>query len=351
MSNAIIGVNPGEVIGLLRERADQVRQGIIPSDGRKVGLIVEGGAMRGVISCAALQGLEELGMTSVFDEVYAASAGAVNAAYFLAGQAAYATPIYYQKINNTRFIRRVWHRQVLDLDELFESIVGRERPLQVEKVLNSRSQFYVAIADAQTGESFLGHAQTSSSPLLTLLKASSAMPLLYNGLIDVDGRRCFDGGLINPIPILDAIESRCTDLLVLLTRPESFRECPPTGLEQRLFEIRCAKGNPQIMNAYRTTSTRTNALRDLALGRQETPSGINIATICPGDNCKVERTTRSTVLLKEAAVASVRRTLAAFGYPIEDIIEIIRPFPAATPEIAATPGVCSASDGSTLANA
>ena len=329
MNITAFGINPDETIALLKDRADQLRRGIIPSDGRKVGLVVEGGAMRGVISCAALQGLEELGMTGVFDEVYGASAGAVNTAYFLAGQAAYATTIYYQKVNTTRFIRRMWHRQVVDLDELFEAIVCRERPLQVEKVMASRSQLFVAIADAQTGESFLGHAQSSATPLLTLLKASSAMPLLYNGLVEVEGRRCFDGGLINPIPILDALENGCTDLLVFLTRPESFRECGPTGLEQRLFDMRCARGNSQLMNAYRNTPMRSNALRDLALGRQEVPPGINIATICPGEtDPKIERTTRNAVLLRNAAVASARRTLLTFGYPVEEIIETLRPFPA-----------------------
>src|SRR4051794_6261965 len=133
--NGVVGVNSANTIGLLKERAELVQRGIRPADGRKIGLIVEGGAMRGVISCAALQGLEELGMTHVFDEVYGASAGAVNAAYFLAGQAGYATTIYYQTINTTRFIRRMWHRQVVDLDELFESVVGRERPLHTDKVL------------------------------------------------------------------------------------------------------------------------------------------------------------------------------------------------------------------------
>src|SRR5204863_7152659 len=124
-------------------------------DGRKIALIVEGGAMRGVISCAALMGLEDLGMTPVFDEVYGASAGAVNAAYFLAGQAAYATTIYYQKINNTRFIRRLWHRQIVDIDDLFDSIIGGERPLYVHRVLESSSRFFITIADALTGEAFL----------------------------------------------------------------------------------------------------------------------------------------------------------------------------------------------------
>ena len=44
------------------DQATRLRQGRTPADGHKIGLIVEGGAMRGVISCAALQALEELGM-------------------------------------------------------------------------------------------------------------------------------------------------------------------------------------------------------------------------------------------------------------------------------------------------
>src|SRR5881409_3801152 len=102
MSPNVYGINPTGTIDLLKKRAALIKQGRKPADGRKVALIVEGGAMRGVISCAALMGLEELGMTEAFDEVYGASAGAVNAAYFLARQAAYATTAYYQKINNTR---------------------------------------------------------------------------------------------------------------------------------------------------------------------------------------------------------------------------------------------------------
>src|SRR5580765_5249695 len=201
MSATIYGVNPNNTIDLLKERARQWRQGRAPDDGRKVALIVEGGAMRGVISCAALMSLQDLGMTTVFDEVYGASAGAVNAAYFLAGQAAYATTIYYQKINNTRFIRRLWHRKLVDIDDLFDSIIGGERPLRVDRVLASRSRFFVTIADACTGEAFLVEAQSSTTPLLTLLKASAAMPLLYHGLVSVDGRDCFDGGLINPLAV------------------------------------------------------------------------------------------------------------------------------------------------------
>src|SRR5262249_43101581 len=199
MGNTVYGVNPADTIDLLKQRARCFKQRREPVDGRKACLIVEGGAMRGVISCAALMALEELGLTDVFDEVYGASAGAVNAAYFLAAQAGYATTIYYQKINNTRFIRRLWRRQIVNIDDLFDSIIAGDRPLRIDKVLASRSRFFITIADAATGEAFLDLAQSNETPLLTLLKASTAMPLFYNTLVPVNGRQCFDGGLINPL--------------------------------------------------------------------------------------------------------------------------------------------------------
>jgi predicted patatin/cPLA2 family phospholipase len=328
MGITVYGVNPADTIDLLKERARCFKQRREPMDGRKACLIVEGGAMRGVISCAALMALEDLGMTDVFDEIYAASAGAVNAAYFLAGQAAYATSIYYQKINNTRIIRRLWHRKIVDIDDLFDSVIARDRPLRIDRVLASRSRLFITIADAATGQSFLGLAQSCQTPLLTLLKASTAMPLFYNGLVTVNGRDCFDGGLINPLPIPDAIESGCTDVLVLLTRPPSFRECSPSGIERRIFDVRCARGNKELMRAYCSTYLRENTVRDMALGRQLIPDGINIATICPEDtDPKVERMTRDTSLLKAAAVASAKRTFEAFGHRVEEFVEVLRPYP------------------------
>ncbi|PYS41252.1 MAG: hypothetical protein DMG14_07890 [Acidobacteria bacterium] len=329
MAVTVHGVNPTSTIALLKERARALKHGREAPDRRKVGLIVEGGAMRGVISCAALLALEELGMTDVFDEVYGASAGAVNAAYFLAGQAAYATSLYYQKINNTRILRRLWHRKLVDIDDLFNSVIAGERPLRIDKVLASRSRLFITIADASTGEAFMSVAQLSDTPLLTLLKASAAMPLLYNSLVNVDGRDCFDGALINPLPIPDAIESGCTDLLVLFTRPASFRECMPTRLEQHIFDLRCAHGNTQLMRAFCNTYLRENAVRDIALGRQPLLDGINIATICPEEtDPKIERMTRDAALLRGAATASAKRTFEAFGHPVREFIEVLRPYPA-----------------------
>jgi predicted patatin/cPLA2 family phospholipase len=330
MEVTVHGLNPTGTIELLKERARLLQQGREPSDGRKIGLIVEGGAMRGVISCAALMALEELGLTRAFDEVYGASAGAVNAAYFLAGQAAYATTIYYQRINNSRFIRHLWRRKIVDIDGLFDSVIAGDRPLHIEKVLDSRSKFFISIADSSTGAAFLDLAQSSVTPLLTLLKATTAMPMFYNELVNVNGRECFDGALINPLPVLDAVESGCTDLLVLLTRPASFRECPPNRIEQRLFDMRCARGNAGLMSAFCNSYLQENAIRDIALGCPcpTTPTGLNIATICPEEtDPKIKRLTCNTALLKAGAIVNAKRTFSAFGYPVEEFVEVLHPYP------------------------
>lgn len=47
---------------------------------------MQGGGMQGIISAAGLLQLAHLGLRNTFDAVYGASAGAINAAYFLSGQ-------------------------------------------------------------------------------------------------------------------------------------------------------------------------------------------------------------------------------------------------------------------------
>src|SRR5438093_12885577 len=83
------------------------------------------------------------------------------------------------------------------------------------------------------------------------------------------------------------------------------------------------------MKAFSNMHIRGNDIRDIAFGRQSGPAGINIATICPDESGpRIERTTRNAQLLRAAAIASAQRTLRAFGHPVEEVVELLRPFPA-----------------------
>lgn len=60
--------------------------------------------MRGVVLGAMIAALEKLGFSDCLDAVCGASAGAMAAAYFVAGNASVGATIYYEQINNRHFI-------------------------------------------------------------------------------------------------------------------------------------------------------------------------------------------------------------------------------------------------------
>lgn len=59
---SILQADKNEAIKLLRKRADQNSKPGKRSDGFKLGLVVEGGGMRGAVSGGALQALHDLGL-------------------------------------------------------------------------------------------------------------------------------------------------------------------------------------------------------------------------------------------------------------------------------------------------
>ena len=108
-------------LGLLKEGRE------LSGPNTKLGLVVEGGGMRGVVSGGALIAIERVGLTSVFDEVYGESARAINACYFLAGKAAFGGWIYLEDLTSFRFINPLRRGRTLDVDALIDEVMERRR--------------------------------------------------------------------------------------------------------------------------------------------------------------------------------------------------------------------------------
>jgi predicted patatin/cPLA2 family phospholipase len=281
--------------------------------------------MRGIISSGALLALEALGMTSVFDDVYGCSAGAINAAYFVAGQAVVSTTIYYEEATEPRFLNplRVW--KIGDVDYLADTIISRSKPLDIGAVTASPTRLHVSITDARTAESLLVEVQNAEAALPLLLKASAAIPLLYNRVVVINDRHCVDGGCANPLPVQEAIDGGATDLLVLLTRAAAYVEGPPTPLQRWLFRKALRSMNDLLFEMTITVHRRANAARDLSLGRRRPPRPLNIATLCPdATDGNMAPATRNRRRLKEAAIASAVRTFVAFGASDRRRADIVR---------------------------
>lgn len=283
--------------------------------GTKLGLVVEGGGMRGVLSGGALVAMEELGLTEAFDEVYGESAGAINGSYFVAGQAALGCRIYLEDIPNSRFIDPFRLHRVLDMDFLIDEVMAKAKPLDPTRVVASRSRLFVSLTNAADGTGRIVDVREAKAPLLRVLKASAAIIPLYNRAVEVDGGWYVDGGISDPIPVRRAIGSGCTHILVLLTRPHWYRDKRfrgPAWLAARLLLGK--RWKPGLLHTFfREKYKRYNASRDLAFGRIAPERPVSIAVLCPdGEAHGVTRLTRDPQRLKDAMMYSRLRALEIF---------------------------------------
>jgi predicted acylesterase/phospholipase RssA len=158
------------------------------------------------------------------------------------------------------------------------------------------------------------YTKLTKTPLLAVVKAALAMPVLYNRTVEVEGKQCMDGGLHIPFPIQEAMDNGCTDLLLLLSRPKEYVSKQPTWLSCFFFDLICSRGRPGISRTFALHHLYSRAARDLALGRSpSTPPNVNIAAICIEPSEPIQRTTVDPVALRAAAASYGRRTLRALG--------------------------------------
>lgn len=303
------------VLAEIRRRRQVLRAGgSLDGLGTKLGLVVQGGGMRGLYSGAALVALEEAGLADVFDEVYGESAGATNASYFLAGQADFGMRIYLRDLANLRFINPLRIGRILDIDYLVDHVMRHVTPLDVGRVLRSRSRLLVSVTEAATARPRLIDVQQEEIPLLEVLRATTAAAPLYDRPVRLDDAHYVDGGLGNPIPIRSAFAAGCTHVLALLT-VGSGKTVRPFGIPQRaLLRPFLRSWSPALREQLlaRRPVLYQEAL-DVAFGRADLPGGCELAVVGPpADAPAIGRTTLSSGRLtsaKERCVAAARALL------------------------------------------
>jgi len=227
----------GAVIGDLRarelilRRADQRRRSEL---GLRTALVVQGGALRAIISCAAADALDLLGLRSAFDVVYGASSGAVNAAYFLAGQAALGVTVYSEDVNNSRFFNPFRLRRAMDLKFFINEIIRGRKPLDREALGSQTSDLLIALTDFHTGEIVWFDDCRHGDALFEAFEATCALPAAYPQPVMVAGRPFTDGMINEPVPVLTALKQNYSAVLVLLTRQANYRSKAQKSLARRI---------------------------------------------------------------------------------------------------------------------
>jgi len=187
----------------------------------KVALVVEGGAMRGIYSAGILDAFIERDYNP-FDICIGVSAGANNITSLLAGMYQRSYKVYTDY--NLRKDFFCWKKflkggHFLDLDWLWE-ITLEEMPLNINKIVNSKSEFFVGVTEVKTGK--IKYIKPNEVNFKDILKASSCIPIIYRNFIKLNDEFYVDGGIADPIPVIEAVNQGATLIVVLRSRPYSY---------------------------------------------------------------------------------------------------------------------------------
>jgi len=218
-----------ETIQVLRQRVISKSSPCARQDSFKLGLVVEGGGMRGCVSGGALQALNDLGIRDAFDAVYGSSAGAINSTFFLSGQRD-GVHIYHDHIASEEFIdlRRLISRRpgtapALNLDFLLGEVINDACPLDFDAVLSSQIPLKVVASSLDSLSPVLLQDFKCKDDLIACLRASATVPEVAGGPVHHRGQRFVDAAVFEAVPFRSAIADGCTHVLVLCTRPAPAR--------------------------------------------------------------------------------------------------------------------------------
>ena len=224
----------------------------------KTGLVLEGGAMRGMYTAGVLDVLMEKGIQ--VDGVVGVSAGAVFGCNYISRQIGRA--IRY----NTKYCRDPRYgdfRSLLRSGNIYEEefcyheLPDKLDPFDWETYKNSPVEFYVVCTDVETGRAVY-HRCTGEKEDLRWMQASASMPFVSRN-VEIGGRQLLDGGISDSIPVDWFRSVGYEKNLVVLTRPEGFRKKPPRGL---LFLQQMIRKYPALSLSVKTRHIRYNQTLD-----------------------------------------------------------------------------------------
>lgn len=185
---------------------------------KKIGLVLEGGAFRGIFTAGVIDYLIEKEVH--FPYVVGVSAGACNMLGFLSKQCEYGKRSIIQGEPSERFYglnHMVHSRKIVDLDRLFFEYPYKQNPYNFDNYFNSDSIGEIVVTNCDTGQAEYLVENSSEEKLLLMAKASSSIPILTS-MVEIDQQLYLDGGLADSVPLLRSIEKGNKKNVIIMTK-------------------------------------------------------------------------------------------------------------------------------------
>ena len=193
-------------------------------DFQKMGLVLEGGGMRGVFTCGVLDYMLDYNIE--FPYAVGVSAGAGNGLSYLSRQRGRAKYSNIDLLDKYHYIglKHLWYQHsILDQRLLYEIFPEEILPYDYDTYFNNPTRFEMVTTNCVTGRACYLEEKHDKVRLLAIAKASSSLPYVCP-ITYVDGRPMLDGGIVDSIPVERAIEQGYAFNVVVLTRNRGYRD-------------------------------------------------------------------------------------------------------------------------------
>ena len=189
---------------------------------RKTGLVMEGGAMRGMFTAGVLDVMMENGID--FDGAMGVSAGAVFGCNFKSKQIGRSIRYNLRFCDDPRYCSLESLMKTGDLYGVqfcYDEIPNKLDPFDVKTYRENPMPFYAVCTNIETGKAIHKRLDNGDARDMEYFRASASMPVVSR-IVEVDGYKLLDGGITDSIPLLSMERRGYPRNVVILTQPLGF---------------------------------------------------------------------------------------------------------------------------------
>ena len=210
----------------------------------KTGLVLEGGAMRGMFTAGVLDVFLDEGVK--IDGILGVSAGALFGVNFPSKQRGRALRYNKQYLHDKRYMGMhslLTTGNIVNKDFAFYELPFTLDPFDQQAFAESQIDFYVTLTNVESGEAEYFKISDVFAQM-ELFRATSAMPFVSK-IVEINGKKYLDGGIADSIPLQKCRQLGYDKIIVILTRPLDYRKSKTNPFIFNLFY----KKYPNLVNS------------------------------------------------------------------------------------------------------
>ena len=259
---------------------------------RKKALIIEGGGSRGVFSFGVIDSFIKASYNP-FDIHLGVSNGAVVQLWYLLAVSDYNLDkmLFSASRDYVRYSNLLFNKSIMNFEKLYQD-ANKVFPIDFDRLQDNLAgkNFYVVVSDAGSGKP--EYIELSKKNYINEMLATGSLPVLMKNAILLDGKRKYDGGITDPIPVQKAYEMGAKEIVIIRTYEQAFIR--KTKLENYIAAF-ATRSYPNISKALKENTTTYNSALEFI---NNPPSDCKILQICPPQRLSTKRATTNVNIMK-----------------------------------------------------